>query len=74
MATIKYHRVYTSDIHEAQRRVCSYERKLIKLEKYELDDVYIDVDKEKKTTRIKLDRAKSELHRLERLFNRQIRA
>lgn len=68
------YRINSSDIHYLQRRVCAYERKLIKLQNGSLDDVYYDVFKEIKSTEVKLARAKSELHRTERLFNRQIRA
>lgn len=74
MATIKYHRVTSADIHNAARCVCHHERKLIRLERGDFDDVFVDVDKEKKTTRIRLERSKAELHKLERIFNRQIRA
>jgi hypothetical protein len=68
------YRIDSNDIHDLQRRVCHHERKLIKLRSGQLNDVYYDVFKEIKNTEIKLARAKSELHRTERLFNRQIRA
>lgn len=74
MASIKYHRVTTNDIHNAMRNVCYHEKKLIKLRRGELDKVYVDVGKEIERTEIRFERSKAELHKLERIFNRQIRA